>query len=358
MNLPRASVHRCKQLAEGMSKTPYKGAKDIQKHLAKLRYGAEENIRQERWARYPHEVKRYVNCNDAGILSYCLALELGLECILAREEDYDGSGQAHLSTLVRGSRKDYAVHRWGVETFKPKGKVTLHDIDDVVAQIEGQNAAGIKCFLATGQELSTKYVLAGEVCAQRHRRLSLDKGQLVDTAIWHLPGMYLHNEKQGERGRLFVSGSGYPKNRRWKIGTATTLSTGEGTRRYKLSKTRHQKLLRATAKTLCTMKMAEILHKTRRLPEWYKKHLDKLSRAEARYDIQSRMWQLNQKDWPKLRKAMKVNTPPSLHGAIFYLNNLLVKQYRRSDKREEKLVEKVEELLGKTKSAASRRAPG
>lgn len=166
-NIPKETTELVKKIAVDFPKRTDLACKAIAKHMREnYRYGANENILQETWSRYPHQVKKLMNCNDWGIFTFLLADAAGLDSVLVRFENYEGIEQPHLATLVRGSTNDYIItngvantislERHKAEIGKEKisfDKMVLIDKTRLVEYTEDINSGGIRTFLGEGQLL-------------------------------------------------------------------------------------------------------------------------------------------------------------------------------------------------------------
>lgn len=175
MSIPYRTRQLLEDICRSFPREAYRGAKAIDKYITdNFEYGANENVSQERWVRWPHQVKKLMNCNDKGIYAYLMAEHMGLDCSLARFENFRGLSQSHLSLVVRGSRKDYVVDGDGIEEFNlcpdkdnkrqrqaSFDKVTYMDVSDVCRNIEfSKNKNGLLKFVETGQLFRKYYGIA------------------------------------------------------------------------------------------------------------------------------------------------------------------------------------------------------
>ncbi len=204
--IPYQSRNFLDNLCEDFPKTPHRACKAIQGVLFSFGYGCDENLMQKRFARWPHQVEKYINCNDAGIFSYLMAKKLGLDCSLARIENFQDTGQSHLTTIVRSSTKDYSIHRDNVQEFSldPSKKVFYLDELDIAKMIK---TATIEDFLSTGQMLSAcvryEKAFSYPFYFYINRALKLTGDGLLRRKTFELPGLFVSYEFQNDEHRIF-----------------------------------------------------------------------------------------------------------------------------------------------------------
>lgn len=114
--IPEKTGDFLKDAVRGFPRTPYAGAKAIQKFMfVNYRYGCDENIIQDKWARYPDEVKKFMTCQDAGIFNYLMAKQIGLDVVLAKFDDFNGTDQSHLGALICSDNGYYLLSNYDLE---------------------------------------------------------------------------------------------------------------------------------------------------------------------------------------------------------------------------------------------------
>lgn len=162
----------------------------------------------------PQEVRRYVNCGDAGIYSYLLALQLGLDAGLYCFEGYQGTSQSHLITVVRGSRRDYKIDLDTCEPFDVDGvSASGHYLLDVPHVLKQKREYSVREFLAGGQSLSNYLIGSSDdpyvaLIAKVRRAFKIDDEGLFLRKTYELPGVCLSLEflPSGEGNFCFSRG--------------------------------------------------------------------------------------------------------------------------------------------------------
>ena len=209
-DLPLSTKDYLGRVTHSFPRTPYRGFKAIANFMDKnFSYGSDENISSESWLRYPDQVKKYFNCADAGIMSYLLAEELGLDVVLLELEDFRGTGQKHLETVVRGSKYDYVVYNgtsypisltedsFGLvgdsenrSTFS--SMKTLY-VPDVVSRINDYKKKSVVSFIRDGQQLHSYYAMSkkNNLFHSVSRFLSIEDNSLVMRKSFSTPVFYL-----------------------------------------------------------------------------------------------------------------------------------------------------------------------
>lgn len=171
MTVPIQTRDLLKRIASGMPKTPYAGCKAISDYLEKhYQYGCSENILQEKYVRFPHEIIKSMNCNDAGIFNFLLTRQLGLDSILARFENFRSTQQAHFGVIIRGNSGNYLLEngilsrvrleKQNIVNINDNSKesfesVELWDIPDLIYYRKHSN--NFADFLEAGQTAEASY---------------------------------------------------------------------------------------------------------------------------------------------------------------------------------------------------------
>ena len=229
--LPYESRAFLEKTSDSMPRTPYNGALAIATFIHKnYFYGCDENITQESWVRLPHQIRKYMNCQDSGIFGFLMARQLGLESYLLRLEDFEGTGQSHLGTLIIGS-KDYMLSNDTLETVRFKdnhlicaednpnyssedkkstfSKMSILTVPDILHWVEeSKGPGGATRFFETGQSLGSYYDKATselKMVYKVNRHLRVQDGYLMIRKDFTLPSVCMHVERHPNNVEMYVS---------------------------------------------------------------------------------------------------------------------------------------------------------
>src|SRR4030043_821987 len=175
--IPKSTSAFLEDIVRPFPKAPYTCAKAILNFMSShYGYGCDENLEQERWARYPDQVTKYMTCQEYGIFLFLLSKQAGLDSILLSFDGYDGADQSHLATFIKGRDQNYLLSEGDlqrVKSFSKKkmividrkeqeelsfSKMTLLDVPEIIGLIDSfKGPDGFQNFFGKGQLLSAYY---------------------------------------------------------------------------------------------------------------------------------------------------------------------------------------------------------